>query len=290
MPPATHGPFTAAMIGLKILVSRSTARVPSLSRQPSTSVTSPVLICFGELGDLRDVRLEVGAGHEVALDAGDDGHPRFVVVPEVCFHAPARSRKWYMSSAFFASGRSIVMSTRCSSFPSGSSRSGSACPVRSPQVLGPAWKSAGRYEPDMVVRFPCRAPPAGNALGPPSTWALACRTTMTPTATTTALQQGSMSTGPTTPGRFPRVRALARRSPVTAVVFGVALFSTGPVMVAGADGVGSGVHVLAVVDRRRDRRRRPRSSTAARTVGRRSRAGDGRHSADSRSVSINSPS
>jgi drug/metabolite transporter (DMT)-like permease len=37
-----------------------------------------------------------------------------------------------------------------------------------------------------------------------------------------------------TSGRFPRVRALARRSPVTAVVLGVALFSTGPVMVAGA--------------------------------------------------------
>ena len=35
--------------------------------------------------------------------------------------------------------------------------------------------------------------------------------------------------------RFPRCAALVRRSPVTAVVFGVALFSTGPVMVAGAN-------------------------------------------------------
>ncbi len=46
IPPATHGPFTAATIGLKILVSRNTARVPSVRRHPSTSVTSPVLICF----------------------------------------------------------------------------------------------------------------------------------------------------------------------------------------------------------------------------------------------------
>jgi drug/metabolite transporter (DMT)-like permease len=43
-----------------------------------------------------------------------------------------------------------------------------------------------------------------------------------------------MTSSATTIGRFPQVRALVRRSPVSAVVFGVTLFSTGPVIVAGA--------------------------------------------------------
>ncbi len=43
-----------------------------------------------------------------------------------------------------------------------------------------------------------------------------------------------MTSATAPPMRLAGVRSLARRSPVTAVVFGVALFSTGPVMVAGA--------------------------------------------------------
>ena len=38
---------------------------------------------LGQLGDLRDVRLEVGAGHEVAGHARDDREPEVVVVAEV---------------------------------------------------------------------------------------------------------------------------------------------------------------------------------------------------------------
>ena len=87
---------------------RSTASVPSRSRQPSISVDLTAADLLGQLGDLGDVGLEVGAGHEAAVHARDDRHPEVVVLAEV---APRLRQvaEVVQVEAFFASGRSIVM-------------------------------------------------------------------------------------------------------------------------------------------------------------------------------------
>jgi len=80
--PATHGPPTAATIGLYSLTLRSTGVDAVGQPAPSTSFTSPEAICFWSSVTWGNERLEVGARHEGIVDAGDDGDPRIRVVLE----------------------------------------------------------------------------------------------------------------------------------------------------------------------------------------------------------------
>ena len=114
IPPATHGPPTAAMIGLKIFTLRSTAYTLSERRQPSTSFTSPAAISFWSLVTwgmkvFRSAPAMKASSTPVMMathTSGSSLNRR---------HAAAKSRKWYMSSALRVSGLSIVMTATWSS-------------------------------------------------------------------------------------------------------------------------------------------------------------------------------
>ena len=68
-----------------------------------------------QLGDLRDVGLEVGAGHEAGRYAGDDRDPRVVVVAEASPRLGQVAEVVAGRARSRASGRSIVMTTMWSS-------------------------------------------------------------------------------------------------------------------------------------------------------------------------------